>query len=54
LPPEFPDEIWVEWETEKREQFETLWPVVQSVLAALEERDIHMVDVSPSNVAFLG
>ena len=52
-PPEFPDEIWVDWEKEKREQFEARWPVVQSVLAALEEFDIHMIDVSPSNVAFL-
>jgi len=53
LPPEFPDEIWEEWETEKREQFETRWPIVLSVLAALEKFDIHMIDVSPSNVAFL-
>ena len=52
-PPEFADEIWEEWEAEKREQFETRWPIVQSVLAALEELDIHMIDVSPSNVAFL-
>ncbi|MGA2248560.1 MAG: hypothetical protein ABSH48_26650 [Verrucomicrobiota bacterium] len=51
-PPEFSDEIWNEWETQKREQFGERWPVVQSVLAALEELDIHMIDVSPSNIAF--
>ncbi|MEO6435139.1 MAG: hypothetical protein ABIP55_05190 [Tepidisphaeraceae bacterium] len=51
-PPEFSDEIWAEWETEKREQFEWRWPTVQKVLAALGEFDIHMVYVSPSNIAF--
>lgn len=52
-PPDFPEEQWAEWEAEKREQFETRWPKVQAVMAALEELDIYMVDVSPSNVAFL-
>jgi hypothetical protein len=51
-PPEFSDEVWAEWETQKRDQFETRWPKVQAVLAALEELDIHMIDVSPSNIAF--
>jgi len=52
-PPDFPDETWAEWEMEKREQFEARWPAVQSVLGAPEAMDIHMVDVSPSNIAFL-
>jgi hypothetical protein len=52
VPPEFPEEVWAEWEAEKKEQFEARWPKVQAVLAALEELDIHMVDVSPSNIAF--
>ena len=52
-PPDFPDGTWAEWETEKREQFGTFWPRVQAVLEALEALDIHMVDVSPSNIAFL-
>src|SRR2546427_13179874 len=52
-PPDFPGETWAEWEAEKREQFGTLWPRVQAVLEALEALDIHMVDVSPSNIAFL-
>jgi hypothetical protein len=51
-PPEFSDEIWSEWESGKREQFDQRWSEVQSVLAALEEWDIYMVDVSPSNIAF--
>ena len=42
-----------EWEAEKREQFEDRWPIVEAVLGALEELDIYMVDISPSNIAFL-
>ena len=30
--PEFSEEIWAEWEAEKREQFEARWPTVQAVL----------------------
>ncbi len=52
-PPPFSDETWAEWAAEKREQFEHRWPRVQDVLSALEAMDIHMVDVSPSNIAFL-
>ena len=51
-PPDFPNETWLAWEAEKREQFEDRWPMVQQILGALEELDIHMVDVSPSNIAF--
>jgi hypothetical protein len=51
--PDFPDEIWQEWEAEKSEQFDIRWPKVRAVLAALEEWDIYMVDVSPSNIALL-
>lgn len=51
-PPGFSDEIWIEWEIQKSEQFGERWPQVRSILAALEELDIHMLDVSPSNIAF--
>ncbi len=50
--PEFPDEVWDQWLIDKREQYEARWPQVQAVLDALEKFDIHMVDVSPSNIAF--
>ena len=53
VPPEFSDEIWDEWEHDKLEQFGYKWTTVQAVLGFLEEMDIHMVDVSPSNIAFL-
>ena len=50
--PFFPEEKWAEWEAEKREQFDDRWPLVKNVINALEELDIYMVDVSPSNIAF--
>jgi hypothetical protein len=51
--PEFPDDVWADWELEKREQFGERWPQVQLVLGKLKALGIHMVDVSPSNIAFL-
>jgi hypothetical protein len=53
-PPDFPDEVWVEWKTVKQEQFEARWPAVEEVLAGLEALGVYMVDVSPSNIAFSG
>lgn len=53
-PPHFTDETWAQWESEKREQFDARWLKVRAVLAALEEFDVYMVDVSPSNIAFPG
>jgi hypothetical protein len=50
--PAFTEEIWAQWESEKREQLDAHWPKVRAVLAALEELDIYMVDVSPGNIAF--
>jgi len=51
--PEFPQDVWTEWEAEKREQFEGRWPRVEKVLAAFEALEIYLLDVSPSNIAFL-
>jgi hypothetical protein len=53
-PPEFPEDAWAEWEAGLREQFEARWPAVEAVLAALEDLDIYMLDVSLSNIAFPG
>ena len=52
-PPEFSEEIWIEWEAEKREQFGPRWQTVEMVLAVLHRLDIYMVDISPSNIAFV-
>jgi hypothetical protein len=51
--PEFSEEIWAEWEAEKRELFGPRWQTVEMVLAALRQLKIYMVDISPSNIAFL-
>jgi hypothetical protein len=53
MPPEFSDDVWAEWEAEKQEQFGARWTRVKAALASLEEMDIHMVDVSPSNITFV-
>jgi hypothetical protein len=51
--PEFPPEIWAEWEAEKREQFEGRWAVVQQILDSIEEIGMYLMDVSPANIAFV-
>jgi hypothetical protein len=50
--PEFPAEVWADWEADKREQFEGRWPVVQKVLTAFEGLGIYLLDASPGNIAF--
>jgi hypothetical protein len=50
--PEFPPEIWAEWEAEKREQFEDRWPIVLEILNAFEEIGMYLTDVSPANISF--
>ncbi len=51
--PEFPAEVWADWEAEKREQFEDRWPMVEKILAAFEELGIYLLDLSPGNIAFV-
>jgi hypothetical protein len=50
--PEFSDEVWADWEAEKREQFEDRWPVVQQVIDEFEALGIYLMDVSPNNIGF--
>ena len=51
--PEFSEEIWANWEAEKREQFEERWPVVQEVIAEFERLGVYLLDVNPNNIGFL-
>jgi hypothetical protein len=51
--PEFSEEIWTDWEAEKREQFEARWPKVQKILDAFQELGIYLLDVSRNNIGFL-
>jgi hypothetical protein len=50
-PPDFPEEVWDEWRERKQEQFGARWPEVEAVLSSLRIYDIHLLDVSPGNVA---
>jgi hypothetical protein len=52
IPPDFPEEVWAQWETEKQEQFGTRWPEVCAVLDALKELGIYVLDVRPGNIMF--
>ena len=49
--PEFSEEIWAEWESQKREQFGGRWTTVTAMMNAFEQLGIYLVDVSPSNIA---
>jgi hypothetical protein len=51
-PPEFSDQIWADWEAEKREQFGSLWDNVSAVLSELKLLGIYILDPSPSNIRF--
>jgi hypothetical protein len=50
FPPEFSEEIWEDWRRKNEEQFGADWPMVQTILAELEDLGVHMLDPSPSNV----
>ena len=52
-PPEFSEDIWADWEAEKREQFGARWTAVRAVTSAFEDLGIYLADVSPNNIAFL-
>jgi hypothetical protein len=51
-PPDFSEDIWSQWEEEKKRQFGAKWSKVEDVLFELRRLGIHMIDVSPSNIAF--
>ena len=50
--PDFSEEIWADWEAQKREQFEGRWPQVQAILDEFQKLGIYLLDVSPANIAF--
>jgi hypothetical protein len=52
FPPEFPEEVWQDWNRKNEEQFGTDWPAAKAILNELEERHIFMLDPSPSNICF--
>jgi len=50
--PEFPADVWDDWEADMRDKFEARWREVRRILDAFEELGIYLLDVSPSNIAF--
>jgi hypothetical protein len=52
MKPEFSEEIWAEWEEQKRGQFGADWSTVEAVMNAFEDFGIYLMDISPSNIAF--
>jgi len=52
--PEFSPDVWVQWEVEKREQFEGHWPTVEKILSEFEAMGVYLLDASPANISFGG
>jgi hypothetical protein len=50
--PDFPEDVWQEWEEERKELFGSDWRKVKRVLAALEGLGIYYLDPHPMNIAF--
>ena len=51
-PPDFSEEVWEDWRTQKEEQFGERWGTVEALLDALKMLGIHLLDPSPSNIQF--
>jgi hypothetical protein len=49
--PDFSEEVIADWRSEKIEQFGARWPEVESIIRFLENYEIYLVDVSPSNIS---
>lgn len=52
-PPEFPAEVMAERREHWAEIFEERWPQVRRILAAFQRVGVHLLDPSPSNIAFV-
>lgn len=51
-PLDYPEEVLIEWEAEKVEQFGDDWPRVRQVLAGFRRLGIFLADVKPGNISF--
>jgi hypothetical protein len=51
--PDFPEEVWAEWQDRKLEEFGDRWPQVQLVLAEFQHlTGLVLLDVNPGNIRF--
>ena len=48
--PDFPEDVYAEWQAEKAEQFGEDWPLVQSIMAVLAGIGVYLADVKPGNI----
>lgn len=51
-PPDFPEDVWESWRTQKEEQFGERWETAETLLDALKMFGIHLLDPSPNNIQF--
>ena len=51
--PDYPDEVILEWQNDKREQFgDERWTVVKSIMASFAAHGVYLADVKPGNITF--
>ncbi|MBX3436866.1 MAG: hypothetical protein KF861_05185 [Planctomycetaceae bacterium] len=48
--PQFPAEVYSDWQQEKIDQYGADWPLVQSVMAGFARLGIYLGDVKPGNI----
>ncbi len=51
-PPDFPENVWDDWEKEKIAHFENDWPAVEFILAEFRMHGIFLYDISKNNISF--
>ena len=51
-PPDYPEDVWAEWEQDKRDQFGERWPTVQAILRRLQGFGVFLADVTANNIRF--
>ncbi len=50
--PQFPDDVLIEWQAEKAEQFGDRWPTVRLIMSSFAGLGIYLADVKPGNIEF--
>jgi hypothetical protein len=50
--PDFSEDVMLEWEQEKKEQFGSRWPDVRAIINELQIHGIFLIDVNPRNISF--
>ena len=48
--PHWPDDVLLEWQQEKEDQFGADWDRVRMIMATLSRYGIHLADVKPGNI----